>query len=88
MPLHPDDPRHGTPGAYGYWKCRCTTCRTANATRIKTIHDRLHVTGLPPGDPRHGTINGYGNYGCRCEPCRTAHSTYQTDYRKKTRTPQ
>jgi len=30
-PLPQSDPRHGTPSAYRWWKCRCDTCRAANA---------------------------------------------------------
>jgi hypothetical protein len=32
-PLPPNSPLHGTPGGYGYHRCRCGRCREANADR-------------------------------------------------------
>lgn len=73
--LSPDDPRHGTPNAYGNLKCRCQRCRDAHAAKCLERRNERVKKGLPPDDVRHGTPNAYGNWGCRCTPCKTAWAT-------------
>lgn len=42
--LRPEDPRHGTPGGYNNWKCRCDPCKEAHS-EYKKERRRLRVDG-------------------------------------------
>lgn len=41
--LSDDDPRHGTRGGYGYWRCRCEKCVEHNRDYRRTRRNRKRV---------------------------------------------
>lgn len=75
----PDDPRHGTPSAYTYHRCRCDRCDTAR----KDAEDARNAAREPlaDDDPRHGTSKGYKTARCR-KPCCKAWNTAAAAARK------
>jgi hypothetical protein len=59
----PSDPRHGTPGGYSYWGCRCEPCRKSATDSVREYRTRAVITN-------HGRY-GY-DMGCRCDTCAQA----------------
>lgn len=55
---------------YGNHRCRCTDCRSANATYQRILMARYREQG---GRGEHGTPYRYDT-GCRCDECRSAHN--------------
>jgi len=69
------DPRHGTLNGYNNLKCRCATCRAANARYHADAMTARRNGPLPP-HIRHGQYMTYHNYCCRCGPCRAANAAH------------
>jgi hypothetical protein len=67
---------HGKINTYVNHGCRCSDCRAAWASymrsRRKTAHSKRH---------EHGTWNAYNNLGCRCEPCVAAAKIVRAEYK-------
>lgn len=78
----PESVQHGTPSAYGNWKCRCDACKAAgsavNAATLRFREDRIAMglARIP-----HGTHSGFSTWHCRCEEC-TAAGPYQKRRRR------
>lgn len=68
------DPRHGTPGGYRNYGCRCDRCKAAAAADVKKYMTLDSVTV-------HGA-QGYRR-GCRCDICRRADHARLREHRVK-----
>lgn len=77
--LTAEDPRHGTPGGYTNWRCRCSRCKGAWAAHVREQRAQRKARGLPPDDPRHGRRTSYSNWNCRCLACTLAWAAYRRE---------
>lgn len=85
--------RHGQPGTYNNWFCRCRPCTDASTSakkreRKQRWEERTWSTELDPkgywyapNAPEHGLYSTYRNWGCCCPPCRTAEKIEQKESR-------
>ena len=63
---------HGYSG-YQNYKCRCETCRAANAAAVTRMRaQRAAQLAEDPAAVSHGVASTYDNWRCRCADCRAA----------------
>lgn len=77
----PADAQHGQISTYSNHKCRCESCRAANAAYQRALLARYREAG---GRGQHGTAYRYQT-GCRCTECRAAHAAADREYRQSRR---